>query len=350
MATTITVGLDIAKNVFYALAIGQKSKEQWRRKLSRRQVLSFFANLEQCCIALEACGSSHYWARELLKLGHRVELLPPQHVKGYLRGQKNDYNDARAIAEASQHGAVRPVPIKTAMQQEQQAFHRIRASLVKTQTGIVNQMRGLLAEHGIIIGKAKGQFRRAIPLILEDADNGLGELLRMLLQRQYQRFCDLEEELSWYEQEIQAQAKQDEAVQQLMTIRGFGPVNSSVFKSWVGDGQQFTKGRHASAALGLVPGQYGTGGRVKLLGITKRGDSQVRTALIHGARAVVRLAAGRTDPLSQWINRLVATRGFNKAVVAYANKMARIGWALIAKGNAYDPTKSAQQFITAPVV
>ena len=331
------IGLDLAKTIFHVVVTNRAGKEVKRKKLRRRQLRLYFTQAEPCKIAMEACASAHYWAREFQSLGHEVVLLPPQHVKGYLRGQKNDYNDALAIAEAAQHGSIRAVAIKGIEQQDTQAFHRIRRQLVGEQTRLANQIRGLLAEYGIVMRKGVSVVRREIPEILADADNGLSERFRALLFRQYQRFLDIDEELAWYKAQLVAEVKSDDTCRRLSDIPGFGPVVSSAFKSWIGDGKQFRRGRDTSAALGVVPRQHSTGGKELLLGITKRGDSYVRSLVIHGARSVVTHAKHKTDPLSRWINHLVATRGFNKAVVALANKLIRIAWVVVARGESYKP-------------
>ena len=284
---------------------------------------------------MEACASSHYWAREIQRLGHHVQLLPAQHVKGYLRGQKNDYNDAQAIAEASQHGAIRPVPVKTIEHQDEQTFLQMRRHLSAERTRLINHVRGLLSEYGLVLKQGHSVLRKALPGILEDARNHLTDRMRILLRRQYLRLAAVDEELAWYDDQLKHDTRQDAVCQRLLKIPGFGPIVSKAVKSWMGDGKQFAHGRDASAALGLVPRQFSTGGRNVLLGITKRGDPYVRGLVIHGARAAVRCAAGKDDRLHQWINRLVATRGVNKATVALANKLIRIAWAIITRGENY---------------
>ncbi len=331
------VGLDLAKNIFHLATINRAGKFIKRKKLPRRQVRQYFTQLERSKIAMEACASAHFWGRDFRKMGHEVVLLPPQHVKAYLRGQKNDYNDAFAIAEAALHSTIRPVTIKCVEQQDDQAFHRIRRQLVGGRTRLINQVRGLLAEYGVVLPQSEAAFRREIPTILGDAENGLTVRFRQLLDKQYQRFLSLTEEITWYRDQLNVQAKTDKVCRRLMDIPGFGPVNSSAVKSWMGDGKQFNKGRDASAALGIVPRQYSTGGKERLSGITKRGDTYVRTLVIHGARAVAMRAKNKTDPLSRWINRLVTTRGFNKAVVALANKLMRIAWVIVARNETYKP-------------
>lgn len=330
-----TIGFDLAKQVFHLMKIDRSGTEIQRKKLRRSQVLRYFARQPAEHIAMEACASAHYWARELQALGHTVDLLPAQHVKGYVRGQKNDYNDARAIAEACLHGSIRPVVIKTVAQQDEQAIHRCRHQLIRERTALCNQLRGLLGEYGLVMPRGVASIRRRLAGLLES--EALTPLLTTVLQRQHRRLRALDEELDWYDQLLKQRASEDPVCQRLCASPGFGPVVSTAFKSWLGDGRQFRCGRDASAALGVVPRQHSSGDRPRLLGITKRGDSYVRALVIHGARSVVRAAAHKDDALSQWINRLVARRGFNKAAVALANKMIRVGWVIACRGETYSP-------------
>lgn len=340
MAKLNTIGIDLAKNEFAVVQLSESGKELTRRKLRRRQVLPYLAKRERSVVALEACGSAHYWGREIGLLGHEVKLLPPQHVKGYQRGQKNDFNDALAIAEASQHGRVRAVRVKSVAEQDAQSLLVIRRSVDKERTRLVNQLRGLLAEYGVVIPKGVASVRGRMPELLEDAENGLSVRIRELLSRQYQRLVQVEEELRWYDRELARQVKEDDVCQRLDELPGFGVVVSSAMKHWLGDGKQFRRGRDASAALGVVPRQHTTGGKEQLLGISKKGDRYVRSLVIHGARAVVARADKKTDPLSVWIQRVKARRGFNKATVALANKLIRIAWVVVARGEHYRPRQA----------
>lgn len=342
------IGLDLAKNVFHAVKLDRGGKLKWRKKFSRRQLQSYFANRQPTRVAMEACASAHYWARLLGSQGHSVVLLPAQHVKGYLRGQKNDYNDAQAIAEAAFHGIVRPVRAKTVAQQDAQALHRMRSLCVGERTGLANQIRGLLGEYGIVIAQGLKPLRKALPLILEDAENGLTDRFRALLHRLHQRLLAVDEEVNWFDQQLLLQVKGDEVCRRLQEIPGFGPLVSSAMKCWMGDGQQFRRGRDASAALGVVPRQYSSGDKERLLGITKRGDSYTRTQLVNGARSVVIHAKGKSDSLSLWITRVVKDRGFNKAVLALANKLVRIAWVVIARGARYQPWEERAGYAAVP--
>lgn len=329
------LAIDIAKSVFHLVVMSSRGGSVWRRKVRRTQLLSVIANQNIQVIAMEACGGSHYWGRTLSALGYEVKLLPAQHVKGYARGQKNDYNDAVAIAEAYHHGRVRAVPIKSVEQQDEQSFHRIRRHLKQEQGDINRQIRGLLAEYGVMFNTGSSRFEKAIPSVLEDAENGLTDRTRELIFRQYRRYLELSQELDWYERQLKVQATQHEVKRRLATLPGVGPVLASLLALWLGDGGQFRCGRDASAAIGLVPKQHTSGDKVKLSGISKKGDRYLRSVLIHGARSVAKVAKHKDDPLSRWINDLVARRGFNKAVVAYANKMMRMAWALVTRDEVY---------------
>lgn len=330
-----TIGIDLAKNTFYLIMLDSNGKQVERKKLNRQQLTRYLLKLDVCVVAMEACGTAHYWGRKIRQIGHSVVLLPAQHVKGYLRGQKNDYNDAKAIAEACQHGAIRPVTVKSIEQQDEQTFLLMRQHISGDRTRLINHVRGLLAEYGVVLSKGSHVLRKELPFILEDVENGLTDEFRELLSRQYTQLKRLDEELQWYDERLAVKAKQEEPCQRLMQVPGIGPVVSVALKAWMGDGQQFKRGRDASAALGLVPKQFSTGGREVLLGITKRGDRKLRALVVHGARAVVSRAKNKTDRLSQWIIRLVETRGFNKAVVALANKIIRVSWVIICRGESY---------------
>lgn len=339
MSKLTMIGLDIAKNMFHALGVDTNNETSLRRKLRRSQVEGFFRKQPPCLIVMEACGSAYYWARKFQTMGHEVKLLPPQHVKGYLRGQKNDFNDALALVEAQLHGKLRPVAIKTAQQQDEQSRHRMRSLLIKERSAQANHIRSFLYERGIIIRLGVSVVNTQVPLILEDAQNDLTPVGRELLEQLYQHFERLSDKIQWFTRAIEKQVKEDEVGARLLEIPGFGPIVTSAFKSWIGAGRQFRRGRDASAALGVVPRQHSTGGKDRLLGITKRGDPYVRSLVIHGARSVVSRASKKNDPLSQWVNSLVARRGYNKATVALANKMIRIAWVMVARGESYQPQR-----------
>ncbi len=332
-----TVGLDLAKNVFHLVGLDAQGREIMKKRLSRVQVLRHFANLPKCLIGMEACAGAHYFARELSRLGHEARLIPPQYVKAYLRGQKNDYNDARAIAEAVRVPSMRFVSVKTVAQQDLQALARMREGVLRSRTALANRLRGLLGEYGIVVTQGVGALRRAVPALLEDAGNGLSDRFRRLLDLGRQELLELDAHLAALTTQLKAAASEDEAASRLQTVPGFGPIVAAVFAGSLGNGNQYRNGRQAAAALGLVPRQHSSGGKTTLLGISKRGDRYLRSLLVHGARAVVRTAKAKDDRLSCWINRLRETRGMNKATVALANKLTRIAWAVLTRHTTYQP-------------
>ena len=264
-----------------------------------------------------------------MQLGHQVKLLPAQYVKAYVRGNKTDYHDALAIAEASRVPEMRTVAVKTVAQQSIQALQRFRQSTVADRTALCNQIRGLLGEFGIVIAQGVPALRKALPVLLEDAENGLSDVFRRALALKYEQLCQLDKMINALTEQIQQEAQHHEPVQRLQTIPGFGPLTAMAFYSAVGDGKAFACGRDVSASIGLVPRQYSSGGKPMLLGISKRGDSRLRCLLVHGARSVIHHASKKTDTLSCWVMRLAERRGKNKATVALANKLARIGWAVL---------------------
>jgi transposase len=335
MDKTMTIGLDLAKNVFHMVCCDEHGKVVRKKMLRRSQLMQYFANLAECLVGMEACASAHHWARELGALGHQVKLIPPQYVKPYVRGNKNDYNDALAIAEAVTRPEMRFVPVKTTEQQDIQALHRLREKRLQDRTALCNQLRGLLAEYGLILPQGVNLLRRRLPELLEDGENGLSDLFRQLWAEGYQQLQELDGHIEYYTQEMKRQSQRDEACRRLQTIPGHGSIVASVFHCVIGNGEAYRRGRDVSASLGLVPRQHSSGGKEVLLGISKRGDRYLRSLLVHGARSVVIQAARKDDRLSRWINKLRAERGFNKATVALANKMARIGWAVLANKTIY---------------
>lgn len=332
----VRMGMDLGKNTFHVFGVGESGSVVVKKKLRRRQVLEYFANLPPCLVGMEACGSSHHWARELIKLGHEVKLISPQFVKPYVKGNKNDYNDAEGICEAVGRPNMRFVTVKAIEQQDLQGLHRIRQSVVKQRTALANQIRGLLGEYGIVMAQGIGQVRSRIPEILEDGENGLTDRFRGWLAELLEAFCALDERIQQYDQEIAREHAANAACKRLSTIPGVGPKSATAIVATYGDGKQFSDGRQFSASIGLVPRQHTTGDKPLLLGISKRGDKYIRTLLIHGARSVIYRIEGKTDSLSRWLQSLVARRGKNKAAVALANKNARIIWALLSRGECYE--------------
>jgi transposase len=256
-----TVGLDLAKNVFHVVCFNDRSKEVKKRMLRRNQVLEFFTPLSPCQVSMEACAGSHYWGRQLRSLGHNVKLISPQHVKPYLRGNKNDDNDARAIAEAATRPDMPTVGIKTVEEQDMQAIHRMRSQCSRDRTALSNSIRGLLGEYGIVFAKGVATLRRKIPEILEDAENGLSLDFRNLLVRRYEQLVELEDHIAFYTKKLERLSQQDDGCQRLQTVPGFGPIVASAFRSVIGDGRAYARGRDAAASIGLVPRQYSSGGK-----------------------------------------------------------------------------------------
>lgn len=331
------IGIDLAKQVFQLHGVDSQEKVALRKQLRRAQVLKYFAQLPPCLIGMEACGGAHYWARELQKRGHTVKLMAPQFVKPYVKSNKNDANDAEAICEAVARPTMRFVTIKTIAQQDIQALHRVRSEQVKQRTAKVNQIRGLLAEYGLVIGRRVEVLRHALPQLLEDAENGLSADFRVLLEGLRQDLVTLDERIKDLDKTIKTLANHTPAAQRLQQIPGIGPMIATALICAIGDGKQFKRGRDMAAWLGLTPGQHSSGGKDRLLGISKRGDAYLRTLLIHGARAVLRVADKKDDPRSRWLQNLCSRRNQNIAAVALANKNARIAWALLSKGTDYLP-------------
>jgi transposase len=324
-----TIGIDLAKNVFQAHGVNEHGKTEKKKQLKRGQVAEFFANLPPCLIGMEACGSAHYWARKLEGFGHTVKLIAPQFVKPYVKTNKNDAADAEAICEAVARPNMRFVPIKNVEQQAVLSLHRVRQGFVKARTAQANQIRGLLGEFGIIIPQGITNIAKRVPELIEDASNDLPGSFRLLVQRLMDHLNELDKQLDELEAQIKAWHRESAASCKLEKIPGIGPITASALVASIGNAKNFDDGRQLAAWLGLVPKQHSTGGKSKLLGISKRGDSYLRTLLIHGARSVILSASKKLDK-SRWLRKLMERRNPNVATVALANKNARIVWALLA--------------------
>jgi transposase len=329
------LGIDLAKQSFQLHGVDETGQIVLRKKLSRGQLSAFVAQMEPCLIGLEACGGAHHWVRVFKSHGHVVRMIAPQFVKPYVKSNKNDAVDAEAICEAVQRPSMRFVPEKCIEQQDMQSLHRIRSQIVARRTAQANQVRGLLLEYGIMIPKGISYIRRQIPLILEDADNGLSDLFRQLLNDLYLEFVHLDERVDALEETLKALCAQSEDCQRLLTIPGVGLLSATALVAAIGDIRAFKNGRELAAWLGLVPRQHSTGGKTTLMGISKRGDTYLRTLLIHGGRTVVRVAEKHQDRKNQWVCEVEQRRGKNIAAVAVANKNARIAWALLSKQTTY---------------
>ncbi len=329
-----SIGIDIAKNVFHVVCCNAANQIVRKKAVKRQQLLTYLSTQPASLVAMEACATSNYWGREITALGHTVKLLPAQHVKAFLTGNKNDYNDAYAIVIASQQLHIKAVPIKTIEQQDNQLVHKVRELAVGQRTALCNQIRGLLLEYGVSVKQGVKNLRKAIIGLLDDASSfsaSFGQVLGLL----YRQLVLLDNSIEQYSEQIKKQADRNDICQRLQGIPGIGPIVASGIFNEIGNGSAYQKGRDVSASLGLVPRQHSTGGKDVLLGISKRGNRYLRCLLIQGAKAVVSRAKNKTDKLSQWINKVVATRGHNKACVAYANKMARIAWAVTVSGESY---------------
>jgi transposase len=330
-----TIGLDIAKNVFQVHGVDQHGKVVLRKRLSRGQVLAFFANLPRCVIGLETCGGAHYWARELTKLGHEVRLMPPQYVRPYVKTNKHDAADADACCEAVQRPGMRFVPVKNEQQQSLLMLHRIRDRLIAERTGTINAIRGHMAEFGMVAAPRDAGLKALIAIIADGDDVRLPAVARELLVLQVEHLRQIEARIAALDGRLVRQARDDEACRRLTEAPGIGPVIATAMVATIGNARLFSSGRSFAAWLGLTPRQHATGGKERLLGISKRGDGYLRRQLMHGARSLVRLAQGREGRLWAWITALLARRPFNVVVAAVANKLARMIWALLSRGEAF---------------
>ena len=326
-----TIGLDLAKSVFQIHGVDAHGKVVTSKRLRRDAVLTFFANLPPCTVGMEACGTAHYWARELRQLGHEVRLMPPRYVKPYVKRHKNDRADAEAICEAVTRPNMRFVPIKSEDQQAALVIHRVRTMLVQQKTQLINGLRGHLAEFGLVAPQGAPKIAVLTARLAEPGDEQIPAAAKTVLQVLVEQLRDTERRIGELDERLVAQAKQDELCRRLSTIPGIGPITATALVATIGDAKAFTSGRHLAAWLGLVPRQHSTGGKERLGGISKAGDGYLRQMLVHGARAVVRWR--RTA--SPWLAKLLECRPVNIVVVALANKTARIAWAVLRRGENY---------------
>lgn len=329
------IGLDTAKHVFQVHGADESGRTVVRKRLRRAQISGFFANLPKCVVGIEATQGAHYWARLIGSFGHEIRLIAPQFVKPYLKGQKNDAGDAAAICEAVSRPEMRFVPQKSIAQQDLQALHRIRSRLIGSRTQLGNQIRGLLAEYGIILPLHLSEVRKQLPELFSEDHPLLTSFSRELFASLYEELCALDERIQAMEQRIQRVFANNEQCQKLAAIEGVGPLTATAMVAAVADGKAFRNGRQFAAWLGLVPRQHSSGDKQRLLGITKRGDPYLRMLLVHGARSVVYRSVGKTDRRNTWIAEKQRRIGTTKACVAVANKNARIIWALLAKDEPY---------------
>ncbi len=330
--TKPVVGVDTAKSVFHLYTVDMETGEVTSKQLKRAQFLSWFSNRAPCLVGMEACGGSQHWARKLQELGHEVKLMSGKMVKAFVSGNKNDAADARAIWMAARQSGVKAVAVKTEAQQAILAMHRMRQQLVKTRTAQRNEMRGLLAEYGEVFGLGRSAFNAGMKGALERLAERLPAMLIDTLREQWNELARLDERIVRIEAGLLAWLRQDRAAQAIAAIPGVGLLTATAAVATMGPPKTFRSGREFAAWIGLVPAQTGTGGRIKLLGISKRGDTYLRTLLIHGARAVLQNAKAP----SRWLQELGQRRPSNVVTVALANKMARTIWAVLAHERTYD--------------
>ncbi|HEY7885639.1 MAG TPA: IS110 family transposase [Cellvibrionaceae bacterium] len=329
------LGIDLAKQSFQLHGVDSNGATVLKKKLARKDLSNFVARLPVCLIGIEACGGANYWVRVFEKLGHTVHMIAPQFVKPFVKSNKNDAADAEAICEAVQRPSMRFVPSKSIEQQDIQSLHRVRSQAVARRTAQANQIRGLLLEYGLIIPQGISYIRKSIPLILEDADNELTVMFREILASLYDEMVHLDERIKTLERKLESLCAQNADCQRLLSIPGIGLLSATAMVAAIGDIKAFKNGRELAAWLGLVPRQHSTGGKPTLLGISKRGDTYLRTLLIHGGRTVVRVADKHRDKRNTWVTQLEGRRGKNISAVAVANKNARVAWALLSHKSTY---------------
>jgi transposase len=334
------IGLDLAKSVFQVHGVDAQGKVVVTKRLRRDALLAFFANLAPCVVGMEACAGSHFWAREIARLGHTVRLMAPQYVRPYVKRQKkNDRADAEAICEAVARPSMRFVAVKSAEQQGTLAVHRVREMLVAQKTQLINALRAHLAEFGIVAPQGAGKVSPLTAVVADLEDSRVPVLARSALQGLVDQLRDTERRVEDLDAQLAEQAKADDTCRRLTTIPGIGPITATALTATVGDATVFSSGRHLAAWLGLVPRQNSSGGKERLGGISKAGDGYLRRLLVHGARAVMRWH-GKTSP---WLAGLLKRRPVNVAVVALANKLARIAWAVMARGEDYRKPDAAAE-------
>jgi transposase len=335
------LAIDLAKSSFQIHLASPEGRALVRKKLSRSAVTDFVARADAPVVAMEACAGANYWGRRFTALGKQVRLLAPQYVKPYVKTNKNDANDAEAIAEAASRESMRFVPLKTVAQQDISSLHCVRSRLVSGRTALTNQIRGLLAEYGVVLAKGHAKLRTLLAdLHCEGTFRGdLSNFMLRKLDELAQELRSFDERIAASDAEVRQLCDQDELSTELTKIVGIGPLTATALRALSGDMSQFKNGRQFAAFLGLVPRQNSTGGKTRLQGISKRGDTYVRTLLIHGARASLISAHKRNDYRSRWATQLMATKGMNRAAVALANRNARTVFALLRRGQPFDATR-----------
>lgn len=330
-----TVGIDIGKIWFHVIGVDADGKPVLREKMNRRRLMQFIGTCHSCTVGMEACAGSQYLARRFLAIGHDVKLIAPRFVKAYLKSNKNDFNDAAAIAEAVQRPTMRFVAVRSIEQADLQAVHRVRDQLISERTSVVNQIRAFLLEYGIAVPIGRCRLDKQLPQILEAAENDLSPVMRALLYQLRTRLRRIQEEAEALEAQIDRVASQDERCRNLRTIPGVGPLTATALVAAVGNGSNFRCSRDMAAWIGLVPRQYSTGGRSRLLGICKRGNSYLRRLLIHGARSVIQNTDRAAHRFGAWLTQLETRAHSNVVAVGLANKLARVAWAVLRSAEPY---------------
>ena len=332
-----TIGVDLGKTSFHLVGLSEPGAVVVRKRFSRAQLLRFTANRKVHVIGMESCGGAHFLGRALQEQGHEVRLIPAQYVKPYVKTNKNDYVDAEAIAEAVGRPTMRFVPIKSDDQLDLQSLHRVRERWVTRRTAVINQIRGLLLERGITVRKGRRYIEAALPGILEDADAKLSGTLRLLLAQLKLELDQLAQRLEEAQALIEQTMQENEACQRLVKVPGIGPVTATAVIAAIGNGAAFRKGREFAAWMGVVPREHSTGGKQKLLGISKRGNRYLRKLFVQCARAVLQQKTKQTPGLKAWLEKLTSHTHRHAAAVALANKLARMAWAVLATGEPYRP-------------
>ena len=336
MSKATVIGIDIGKNSFHLIGLDPTGAILWKKKFSRLQLMRFMEAQEQALVGMESCCGAHHLARALIALGHDARLMPPQFVKPFVKSNKNDYLDAEAIAEAVQRPTMRFVPVKSVEQLDLQALHRVRERLVGRRTAVINQIRAFLLERGIVFRVGRQHLAREMPLLFADDRSPLSPRMKAILSQLWDEWRQLEQDVGAVTKEIEAIAAADPACRRLLSIPGVGPLVATALVAAVADGTGFKRGRDLAAWLGLVPRQHSTGGKPMLLGMSKRGNSNLRRLFIHGARSAC-LHMKREQGLGPWLDQLEARVHRNVAVVALANKIVRISWAVLARQETYRP-------------
>jgi transposase len=333
-----TIGVDLGKTVFHLVGLNLRGEVVVRRKCSRSQLLQFTANVQVDLIGMEACAGAHFLGRVLREQGHEVRIIPAQYVKPYVKTNKSDFIDAEAIAEAVGRPTMRFVPVKTDDQLDMQSLHRVRERWVIRRTAVINQIRGLLLERGITLRQGRRHLEAALPGILEDATARLSGTLRMLISQLKRELEELANFIGEADGTMERTSRENESCRRLLAVPGIGPVTATALIAAIGNGAAFRKGREFSAWVGMVPRESSTGGKQKLLGISKRGNPYLRKLFIQGARAVMLRGTKQSVGLRTWIENIALRKHHNVAAVALANKMARIAWVVLARGEAYRPS------------